>query len=238
MAGQSASRSGPLAAESTCVSRSTRPVDVESADRGGTDDVWLVHLCRSTPLSTGCAGCASANLSALVHFSGVSGARNLTTGDRPGNRFSTGSSPVAACRRDMPPPAREDRRLVAVAPAYRFELTLWTAAAYRWEVETGSTGAACPRPTPRLLLGGVLTGFSARAGGASCCVTGGVLRRASRFEDRSRRSIQELLVSKRTYQPNNRRRHKVHGFRLRMRTRAGRAILSARRRKGRSSLAV
>jgi ribosomal protein L34 len=48
----------------------------------------------------------------------------------------------------------------------------------------------------------------------------------------------EKLVSKRTYQPNNRRRHKVHGFRLRMRTRAGRAILSARRRKGRSSLSV
>ena len=46
------------------------------------------------------------------------------------------------------------------------------------------------------------------------------------------------LVSKRTYQPNNRRRHKVHGFRLRMRTRAGRAILNQRRRKGRKSIAV
>jgi len=51
-------------------------------------------------------------------------------------------------------------------------------------------------------------------------------------------SFGDLLVSKRTYQPNNRRRHKVHGFRLRMRTRAGRSILSARRRKGRSKLAV
>lgn len=54
----------------------------------------------------------------------------------------------------------------------------------------------------------------------------------------SNQAIGDLAVSKRTYQPNNRRRHKVHGFRLRMRTRAGRAILNARRRKGRDKLAV
>ena len=45
-------------------------------------------------------------------------------------------------------------------------------------------------------------------------------------------------MSKRTYQPNNRRRAKTHGFRLRMRTRAGRAIVSARRRKGRAQLSA
>ncbi|HEX5596371.1 MAG TPA: 50S ribosomal protein L34 [Micromonosporaceae bacterium] len=45
-------------------------------------------------------------------------------------------------------------------------------------------------------------------------------------------------MSKRTYQPNNRRRAKTHGFRLRMRTRAGRAIISARRSKGRTRVSV
>jgi large subunit ribosomal protein L34 len=48
----------------------------------------------------------------------------------------------------------------------------------------------------------------------------------------------EEPVTKRTFQPNNRRRAKVHGFRLRMRTRAGRAILSARRGKGRTELSA
>jgi large subunit ribosomal protein L34 len=45
-------------------------------------------------------------------------------------------------------------------------------------------------------------------------------------------------VSKRTYQPNTRRRAKTHGFRLRMRTRAGRAIVSNRRAKGRGRLSA
>ena len=45
-------------------------------------------------------------------------------------------------------------------------------------------------------------------------------------------------VSKRTFQPNNRRRAKTHGFRLRMRTRAGRAILATRRAKGRTNISA
>lgn len=43
---------------------------------------------------------------------------------------------------------------------------------------------------------------------------------------------------KRTFQPNTRKRAKNHGFRHRMSTRAGRAILKARRRKGRHRLSA
>ena len=45
-------------------------------------------------------------------------------------------------------------------------------------------------------------------------------------------------MTKRTFQPNNRRHARKHGFRARMRTRAGRAILSARRGKNRAELSA
>ncbi len=43
---------------------------------------------------------------------------------------------------------------------------------------------------------------------------------------------------KRPFQPNTRKRNRTHGFLVRMRTKGGRRVLSARRRKGRHKIAV
>jgi len=111
-------------------------------------------------------------------------------------------------------------------------LTGWRSPAYRNQVELSMAAAACLR-WAQIASGdreAVQSGVTASYSWAHGDSQDGT--RHHRFDFWSPR------VSKRTFQPNNRRRAKTHGFRLRMRTRAGRAILANRRAKGRASLSA
>jgi large subunit ribosomal protein L34 len=120
---------------------------------------------------------------------------------------------MATVRNASPPSANSSHTLASRHSAIKSSF------ARRIQVKLHAEGAACENPVQSGIL-------------RDCCNS------LKKFEWEFSPAQEFFVMPKRTFQPNRRHRAKTHGFLTRMKTKAGAAVLSRRRAKGRHKIAV